>query len=125
VSFKVEFDPERTLKPSNYSLVTPVQLLFYDDYLENSQGILLSKGRYFSSLDKVAFNIELPGEDLSRFWLNFKNTSSGKFLIWITFLILQTMSTLHQTNISFELLDFNHLMKQPFFFIVFAQILPS
>lgn len=62
VSFKVEFDPERTLKPSNYSLVTPVQLLYYDDYLENSQGILLSKGRSFSNpLDKVAFNIELPG----------------------------------------------------------------
>ncbi|KAK2570616.1 Neuropilin-2 [Acropora cervicornis] len=64
VSFKVEFDPERTLKPSNYSLVTPVQLLYYDDYLENSQGILLSKGRYFSNpLDKVAFNIELPATD--------------------------------------------------------------
>ena len=67
MSFKVEFDPERTLKPSNYSLVTPVQLLYYDDYLENSQGILLSKGKSFSNpLDKVAFNIELPGEDLSR-----------------------------------------------------------
>ena len=80
VSFKVEFDPERTLKPSNYSIVTPVQLLYYDDYLENSQGILLSKGTYFSNpLDKVAFNIELPGEDLSRFCLNFKNTASGKF----------------------------------------------
>ena len=80
MSFKVEFDPERTLKPSNYSLVTPVQLLYYDDYLENSQGILLSKGTYFSNpLDKVAFNIELPGEDLSRFCLNFKNTASGKF----------------------------------------------
>ena len=80
MSFKVEFDPERTLKPSNYSLVTPVQLLYYDDYQENSQGILLSKGKYFRSpLDKVAFNIELPGEDLSRFCLNFKNSRQESF----------------------------------------------
>ncbi|XP_068755299.1 uncharacterized protein [Montipora capricornis] len=62
VSFKVEFDPERTLKPSNYSLVTPVHLSYYDDYLENPEGSILSKGRYFSHpLEKVAFNIELPG----------------------------------------------------------------
>ena len=86
MSFKVEFDPERTLKPSNYSLVTPVQLLYYDDYLENSEGIVMSKGQYFTHpLDNVTFNIELPGEDLFRFCLNFKNTSSGKFVMWFAF----------------------------------------
>ena len=62
MSFKVEFDPEKTLKPANYSVVTPVQLLYYDKYNENSDGVVLSKGRYFSHpLDKVSFDIELPG----------------------------------------------------------------
>ena len=61
-SFKVEFDPEKSLKPANYSVVTPVQLLYYDDYSEDPEGEVLHKGRYFSPpLDKVAFNIELPG----------------------------------------------------------------
>lgn len=63
MSFKVEFDPEKSLKPANYSIVTPVQLLYYDDYSENSAGVVLRKGNHFSPpLDKVAFNIELPGE---------------------------------------------------------------
>ena len=63
MSFKVAFDPERSLKPANYDVVTPVQLLYYDDYRENSEGMVLSKGRLFSHpLDKVAFNVELPGK---------------------------------------------------------------
>ena len=63
MSFKVAFDPERSLKPANYDVVTPVQLLYYDDYRENSEGKVLSRGRLFRQpLDKVAFNIELPGK---------------------------------------------------------------
>ena len=61
-SFKVDFDPERSLKPANYSIVTPVQLLYYDEYNEDEAGVVVSKGQYYSHpLDKVAFNIELPG----------------------------------------------------------------
>ena len=61
-SFKVEFDPERSLKPANYSIVTPVQLLYYDEYREDDAGVVVSKGQHYSHpLDKVAFDIELPG----------------------------------------------------------------
>lgn len=61
-SFKVEFNPERSLKPANYSIVTPVQLLYYDEYSEDEAGMVVSNGQYYSHpLDKVAFNIELPG----------------------------------------------------------------
>ena len=63
VTFAVEFDPEKSMKPANYSVVTPVQLLYYDEYSETSEGEVLSKGNYFSHpLEKVAFNVELPGK---------------------------------------------------------------
>ena len=62
ISFKVLFDPEKSLKPKHYDIVTPVHLLYYDDYVENSDGVVVSKGTPYSHpLDKVSFDAELPG----------------------------------------------------------------
>ena len=63
ISFKVQFDSDKTLKPKHYDIVTPVQLLYYDDYIEDSDGVILSKGNlYTHPLGKVSFDIELPGK---------------------------------------------------------------
>ena len=63
ISFKVQFDPDKSLRPKHYDIVTPVQLLYYDDYTENSDGVVVSKGQlYTQPLGKVTFSIELPGK---------------------------------------------------------------
>ena len=65
ISFKVQFDPDKSLKPKHYDIVTPVQLLYYDDYSEDSDGVVLRKGKlYTHPLGKVSFGIELPGKRL-------------------------------------------------------------
>ena len=52
-----------TLKPKYYDIVTPVQLLYYNDYSEDSDGKVVTKGNvYTHPLGKVAFDIELPGK---------------------------------------------------------------
>lgn len=62
ISFKVLFDPEKSLKPKYYDIVTPVHLLYYDEYSENSDGVVVSKGTpYPHPLGKVSFDVELPG----------------------------------------------------------------
>ncbi|PFX33767.1 Coagulation factor VIII [Stylophora pistillata] len=59
ISFKVQFDPEMILKPKYYDIVTPVQLLYYDDYKEDN-GVVTKKNLH-SLLNKVSFDVELPG----------------------------------------------------------------
>ena len=60
ISFKVQFDPEMILKPKYYDIVTPVQLLYYDDYKEDN-GVVTKKNLH-SLLNKVSFDVELPGK---------------------------------------------------------------
>lgn len=63
ISFKVQFDPDKSLKPKHYDIVTPVQLFYYDEYTEDADGVVLSKGTlYTHPLGKVSFGIELPGK---------------------------------------------------------------
>ena len=60
------FDPEKKLKPKHYDIVTPVQLLYYDEYTENSDGVVVRKGTpYPHPLGKVSFDVELLGKILS------------------------------------------------------------
>lgn len=60
ISFKVQFDPEMILKPKYYDILTPVQLLYYDDYKEDN-GVVTKKNFHTLPLDKVSFGVELPG----------------------------------------------------------------
>ena len=64
VSFKVQFDPEMILKPKYYDIVTPVQLLYYDDYQENN-GVVTKKNVHNHPLGKVTFGVELLGKSQS------------------------------------------------------------
>lgn len=64
VSFKVQFDPEMILKPKYYDIVTPVQLLYYDDYQENN-GVVTKKNVHNHALGKVTFGVELSGKSQS------------------------------------------------------------
>ena len=59
------FDPDKSLKPKHYDIVTPVHLLYYDVYTENSDGEVVSKGTPYShQLGEVSFDVELPGSIL-------------------------------------------------------------
>ena len=85
ISFKVLFDPEKSLKPKHYDIVTPVHLLYYDEYIENSDGVVVSNGTAYSHpLGKVSFDVELPGRILlcvgnSTFFQSFYKNMSGPF----------------------------------------------
>ena len=63
IEFSVVFDPEVTLKQGKHHLVTPVLLLYYDQYSENEQGDVVNKGNFFSTpLANVEFDFEIPGQ---------------------------------------------------------------
>ena len=52
------------LKPKYYDIVTPVQLLYYDDYQENN-GVVTKKNVHNHPLSKVTFGVELSGKSQS------------------------------------------------------------
>ena len=60
--FSVIFDRGHFLKTGRHHIVTPVQLFYYNEYSENSQGQVTAKGALFSvPLQTVAMEVEIPG----------------------------------------------------------------
>ena len=61
-NFSVIFDSEHSLKTGRHHIVTPVQLLYYKEYREDSQGHVTTKSAPLSPpLQTVAIEIEIPG----------------------------------------------------------------
>lgn len=63
------FDLEKSLKFKYYDIVIFVYFFYYDEYIENFDGVVVSKGMlYFYLLGKVFFDVELLGR-IFNFWV--------------------------------------------------------
>lgn len=61
--FTVTLNGNRTLLPGKHHMVTHAQLLYYNQYEEDAQGQITSKGDFYKlPMHKMDFDFEIPGK---------------------------------------------------------------
>ncbi|KAK3754817.1 hypothetical protein QZH41_002133 [Actinostola sp. cb2023] len=60
--FTVTFNGNRTLKAGKHHVVTHAQMIYYEQYTEDAQGVVTSKGTFYKlPLHTMKFDVEIPG----------------------------------------------------------------
>jgi hypothetical protein len=58
----VTFNRENQLKTGKHHVITHAQITYYDKYVEDAQGLVTSKGAFYSEpLTTMEFQTEIPG----------------------------------------------------------------